>query len=93
LTASASADIGRPHPRWGETPVAVVALQEATGSLPAEELRAWAAERLASYKITRAVEVVEALPRNAAVVNHDLGTLPGGAGPCGQSRTASAPRR
>jgi fatty-acyl-CoA synthase len=58
--------IGRPHPRWGETPVAVVALQETAAALPAEELRAWAVGRLASYKIPRVVEVLEALPRNAS---------------------------
>jgi fatty-acyl-CoA synthase len=58
--------VGRPHERWGETPVAVVALREPGGALPVDELRAWARERLASYKLPTAVEVVEALPRNAS---------------------------
>ena len=57
--------VGRPHPRWGETPVAVVALRpEATLTL--EELRSWARERLASYKLPTALEVVGQLPRNAS---------------------------
>ena len=58
--------IGRPHPRWGETPVAVVALRDPAGSLSAEQLRAWAKERLASYKLPTVVEVVDQLPRNAS---------------------------
>jgi malonyl-CoA/methylmalonyl-CoA synthetase len=34
-------------------------------SLPREELRAWAGERLAPYKVPREVRTVDALPRNA----------------------------
>ncbi len=57
--------VGRPHPRWGETPVAVVVLAEGGAALPVDELRAWARGRLASYKMPTAVEVVPELPRNA----------------------------
>ena len=58
--------VGRPHEKWGETPVAVVALRDPAGSLPVAELRSWARERLASYKLPTQVEVVDALPRNAS---------------------------
>ncbi|MCW2666907.1 MAG: long-chain fatty acid--CoA ligase [Frankiales bacterium] len=58
--------VGRPHPKWGETPVAVVALRDPAAQLPVAELRAWARERLASYKLPTQVEVVDALPRNAS---------------------------
>ncbi|HEU0103388.1 MAG TPA: long-chain-fatty-acid--CoA ligase [Mycobacteriales bacterium] len=57
--------IGRPHPRWGETPVAVVALQPGQ-DLTVDGLRGWARERLASYKIPTVLEVVDMLPRNAS---------------------------
>ncbi|GAB2642450.1 fatty-acid--CoA ligase FadD5 [Nocardioides ginkgobilobae] len=58
--------IGRPHPKWGETPVAVVSLRDADRGLSIEELRHWAAERLARYKLPTALEVVDGLPRNAS---------------------------
>jgi acyl-CoA synthetase (AMP-forming)/AMP-acid ligase II len=58
--------IGRPHPRWGETPVAVVALRDPARPVSADDLKGWARDRLASYKVPKAVEVVDALPRNAS---------------------------
>jgi fatty-acyl-CoA synthase len=58
--------VGRPHPRWGETPVAVVALRDPPAELSIEQLRAWAGERLASYKLPTALEIVRVLPRNAS---------------------------
>ena len=57
--------VGRPHPRWGETPVAVVSLRDPDGELPIAELRNWARERLASYKLPTEVALVPELPRNA----------------------------
>jgi O-succinylbenzoic acid--CoA ligase len=52
----------RPHAEWGEAVTARVVLRpgaEATG----EELRAFAAERLARFKVPKAVEVADLLPR------------------------------
>jgi fatty-acyl-CoA synthase len=57
--------VGAPHPRWGETPVAVVVLQPGT-SLALEELRDAAGDRLARFKLPTRLVVVDALPRNAA---------------------------
>ncbi|KUH85733.1 MULTISPECIES: fatty-acid--CoA ligase FadD5 [unclassified Mycobacterium] len=59
--------IGRPDDRWGEVPVAVVAL--GTGDqtdLDLRDLDAFLTERLARYKHPKALEVVDALPRNPA---------------------------
>ncbi len=47
--------VGLPDEKWGETVVAVAAL---------EELQAFATERLARYKVPRRLQLVEALPRN-----------------------------
>jgi acyl-CoA synthetase (AMP-forming)/AMP-acid ligase II len=56
--------VGVPHARWGETPVAVVALMD--GAEPAaDELLAYARERLAHFKCPTRVEIVPELPRNA----------------------------
>jgi o-succinylbenzoate---CoA ligase len=51
---------GRPDPEWGEAVTASVVLRA-----PAEphELREWVAGRLARFKVPKAVEVAEALPR------------------------------
>jgi O-succinylbenzoic acid--CoA ligase len=52
----------RPHAEWGEAVTARVVLRpgaQATG----EELRAFAAERLARFKVPKAVEVADVLPR------------------------------
>jgi fatty-acyl-CoA synthase len=59
--------IGRPDDRWGEVPVAIVALGAVgqTG-LTLAELDQFLTERLARYKHPKALEVVEALPRNPA---------------------------
>ncbi len=51
---------GRPDPEWGEAVTARVVLNhEATP----EELRAWVADRLARFKVPKAIEVADALPR------------------------------
>ncbi|MBM4719400.1 long-chain-fatty-acid--CoA ligase [Rhodococcus hoagii] len=76
-----AAVIGRPDPKWGEIPVAVVALRpDAGGELTLEELQPFLDEQLARYKHPKAVVCVEALPRNASgkVVKGDLR---GGASP------------
>jgi acyl-CoA synthetase (AMP-forming)/AMP-acid ligase II len=56
-----AAVIGRPDPRWGEVPVAYVVPRR--GTLEAEEVVAFCAERLAKFKVPRYVRVVDALPR------------------------------
>ena len=59
--------IGRAHDKWGEVPVAVVALGAAApASLDLADLDEFLTERLARYKHPKALEVVEALPRNPA---------------------------
>ena len=58
-----AAVIGRPHPKWGEVPVAVIA---STAEVTLENVQEFLADRLARYKHPRAVEIVDALPRNPA---------------------------
>ncbi len=56
--------IGRAHEKWGEVPVAIAAV---TGDdLRLEDLAEFLAERLARYKHPKALEIVDALPRNPA---------------------------
>ena len=65
--------IGVPHPRWVETPVAIVV--PATGQTPEErELVAHCRRRLAGYKKPTAFHFVDRLPMNAAgkVAKHEL---------------------
>ena len=52
----------RADPEWGEAVVATVVLRDGT-SAPAEELRAHCAARLAAFKVPKAVEFADALPR------------------------------
>jgi O-succinylbenzoic acid--CoA ligase len=61
----AVADAGvfaRPHREWGEAITARVVLRPGTTASP-DELRAFAAERLARFKVPKAVELADALPR------------------------------
>jgi O-succinylbenzoic acid--CoA ligase len=51
---------GRPDPEWGEAVVATVVLR---GEASEAELRAFAAERLAPYKVPKAIRFTDALPR------------------------------
>jgi fatty-acyl-CoA synthase len=57
--------LGTPHEQWGEAVTAVVALKPGAG-LTLEELRAFARDKLARYKIPLRLELVDALPRNPA---------------------------
>ena len=55
--------VGRPDDRWGEVPVAFVALRpNATAS--ADELVAHCRGQLAKFKVPKDVVFVDALPRN-----------------------------
>jgi len=57
--------IGVPSPRWGEEVRAIVV--PSPGAYPAaEDVIAWARARIAGFKTPKAVEFVEALPRNAS---------------------------
>jgi fatty-acyl-CoA synthase len=57
--------IGLPDERWGEAVTAVVVLTPGA-TLTLEELRTYAAEQLARYKLPSRLEVVDILPRNPA---------------------------
>jgi fatty-acyl-CoA synthase len=56
--------IGRAHEKWGEVPIAVAAV--AGDHLGLDDLEEFLAERLARYKHPKALEIVDALPRNPA---------------------------
>ena len=60
--------IGRPDDKWGEVPIAVVAVA-ADGphnELRLDDLDAFLTERLARYKHPKGLAIVDALPRNPA---------------------------
>lgn len=60
-----AAVIGVPDPRWGETVLAVLTC--APGTAPTvEEVRAFAGDHLARYKLPTKVMIVECLPRTAS---------------------------
>ncbi|SDL06837.1 class I adenylate-forming enzyme family protein [Streptomyces indicus] len=65
--------VGRPHPQWGETVVAVVVPRDGSG-LALDELRSWLGPRLAKYKIPRELVLRETLPRTPSgkVTKHVL---------------------
>ncbi len=56
--------VGVPHPRWGETPLAVVVAADAADPPTAAEIEEFSRERLAAYKRPTRISVVEELPRN-----------------------------
>jgi fatty-acyl-CoA synthase len=59
--------IGRPDERWGEVPVAIVALGAVSDeSIDLGDLDQFLTERLARYKHPKALRIVDALPRNPA---------------------------
>lgn len=72
--------IGRTDAKWGEVPIAVAAVTE--GHLYIEELNEYLTERLARYKHPKALEIVDALPRNPAgkVLKTELRVRYGGHG-------------
>jgi malonyl-CoA/methylmalonyl-CoA synthetase len=56
---------GRASAEWGELVTAFVVLQPGTPAPSVEDLRDWARERLAAFKLPRALVVIDAMPRNA----------------------------
>jgi o-succinylbenzoate---CoA ligase len=55
----------RPHGDWGEAVTAKVVLRP-DASATEDELRAWAAARLARFKVPKTVELADALPHTAS---------------------------
>ena len=58
--------IGVPDAKWVETPLAVVVPADPADPPTLEEIQAFIADRIASFKKPTKLEVVEALPRNAS---------------------------
>ena len=56
--------VGVPHAKWGETPIAFVALKDGAQATD-DDLIGYARERLAHFKCPTRVEYVPELPRNA----------------------------
>jgi acyl-CoA synthetase (AMP-forming)/AMP-acid ligase II len=65
--------IGVPHDTWGETVKAIVAFAPGQ-SATADELMAFARERLARYKVPTSIDVIGELPRNPSgkILKRDL---------------------
>jgi fatty-acyl-CoA synthase len=59
-----AAVIGAPHPRWGETVVALVVLRSGADAAP-DELSEFCRQRLAHYKCPTSISVRSELPRTA----------------------------
>ncbi len=57
-----AAVVGRPHPEWGEIPVAFLV---ADAPVNEAELIAFCKEQMASFKVPKELRFVESLPRNA----------------------------
>lgn len=68
--------VGVPDERWGQVPVAAVVLHRGV-KLTEAEIIAFAADRLARYKVPTRIHFVEQLPRNAAgkLQRHALRTV------------------
>jgi bile acid-coenzyme A ligase len=58
--------IGLQDPEWGRRVHAVLEPMEPTDPPSAEEVIAYAKERLAAYKVPKTVELVDAIPRSEA---------------------------
>lgn len=56
--------VGTPHPQWGESVAAVVVPASPDAPPTLEDLRTFAAGKIADFKLPRRVEIVAALPRN-----------------------------
>jgi len=62
---AAAAPIPVPDPKWGEVRRAIAVLKPGA-SLTAADLTAWLRERMANYKVPKAVVFVDALPKTGA---------------------------
>ena len=65
--------IGVPDDRWGETVKAIV-VKKPGAEVSAEEIMAYAKERIAGFKTPRSVDFVDVLPRNPSgkILKKDL---------------------
>ncbi|APZ97160.1 acyl-CoA synthetase [Sphingopyxis sp. QXT-31] len=72
-TVQEVAVIGIPDQKWGETVKAVVVPKPGM-TVDADDIIAWARERIAPFKCPRSIDVIEALPRNASgkILRKDL---------------------
>jgi o-succinylbenzoate---CoA ligase len=68
---------GRVDPEWGEAVVAQVVLSDGAAAAPvsADELREWCAGRLAGFKVPKAFEFVDSVPRGVTgkLLRRELG--------------------
>jgi len=56
--------VGIPHPKWGETPLALL-IRKAGSSASEEEIREWANQKLGKHQRLSGVEFRNEFPRNA----------------------------
>ncbi|MFG1934819.1 fatty-acid--CoA ligase FadD5 [Mycobacterium sp. NPDC048908] len=82
--------IGRPDEKWGEVPVAVAAVNT---DLDLADLDGFLDERLARYKHPKALEIVDALPRNPAgkVLKTELRARFGASNPIDAGESSTPP--
>lgn len=68
--------VGVADEEWGERVAAAIELRP-SAALSLDELQQWARDRLAPYKVPRAMRTVDALPRNAVgkVVKPEVAAL------------------
>jgi len=60
-----AAVVGRPHPEWGEVPMAFLVIGDVEGPVDEAALIAFCKDRIAGFKVPRTFRVVDSLPRNA----------------------------
>jgi fatty-acyl-CoA synthase len=87
--------VGRAHEKWGEVPVAIVALgADSDKTLTLADLDEFLTARLARYKHPKGLVIVDALPRNPAgkVLKTELRARFGAADSIDADESTSAPR-
>ena len=64
-----AAVVGKPHPEWGESPVALVVKKNPESALTGDALKNWTNSRVAAYQRLSHLEFRRSLPKN------DLGKI------------------